>query len=32
VRDDSITVLLGLPELRVRDEEERDYGIRVQVE
>jgi len=32
VRDDSITVLLGLPELRVRDEEETAYGIRVQVE
>ncbi len=32
MRDDSITVLLGLPELRVRDEEETDYGIRVQVE
>jgi len=32
VRDDSITVLLGLPELRVRDEDEADYGIRVQVE
>jgi len=32
VRDDSITVLLGLPELRVKDEEETDCGIRVQVE
>jgi transposase len=32
VHDDSITVLLRLPELRVRDQEETDYGIRVQVE
>jgi len=32
VRDDCITVLLGLPELRVSCEEETDYGIRVQVE
>jgi transposase len=32
VRDDSITVELGLPELRVRDEEETAYGIRVRVE
>jgi len=32
VSDDSITVLLGLPELSVRDEEETDYGIRVRVE
>jgi len=32
VRDDSITVLLGLSELRVRAEEETDYGIRVEVE
>ncbi len=32
MRDDSITVELGLPELRVRDEEETAYGIRVQVE
>ena len=32
MRDDSITVLLGLPELTVRDEEETAYGIRVRVE
>jgi transposase len=32
VRDDSITVLLGLPELRVGDEEETEWGIRVWVE
>lgn len=32
MQDDSITVLLGLPELRVRGEEETAYGIRVQVE
>ena len=31
MRDDCITVLLGLPQLRVRDEEETDYGIRVRV-
>jgi len=32
VRDDCITVLLGLPELRVKGEEETDWGIKVQVE
>lgn len=32
MRDDSITVLLGLPELRVRGEEETDQWIGVQVE
>ena len=32
MRDDCITVLLGLPELRVRDEEETECGSRVQVE
>jgi len=32
VRDDSITVLLGLPELRVRGEEETDQWIGVRVE
>lgn len=32
MRDDSITVLLGLPALRVRAEDETDYGIRVEVE
>jgi transposase len=32
VRDDSITVWLGLPELRVRGEEETEYGISVRVE
>ena len=32
MRDDSITVLLGLPGLRVQGEEETTYGIRVQVE
>ena len=32
MRDDCITVLLGLPELRVKGEEETDWGIKVQVE
>jgi transposase len=32
VRDDCITVLLGLPELRVKGEEETDHWIGVQVE
>ncbi len=32
MRDDCITVLLRLPELRVRGQVETDYGIRVQVE
>ncbi len=32
MRDDCITVALGLRELRVRDEEETDWGIKVQVE
>ena len=32
MRDDCITVLLRLPELRVRDQEETDYSIRVEVE
>lgn len=32
MRDDCITVLLQLPELRVREEEETEYGIRVGVE
>jgi transposase len=32
VRDDCITVLLGLPELRVRGEEETEWSIKVQVE
>jgi len=32
VRDDGITVALGLRELRVRGEDETDYGIRVEVE
>ncbi len=32
MRDNSITALLGLPELRLREEEETEYGIKGPVE